>query len=105
MTSLSSAGASGRSDSDDGAPSDDAWRLRLQRQTMATAGDDFDDDDVNMLRSSGGCVVCGRDDDHSRTLVCDGCNGEYHTYCLSPVLSKIPAHDWFCGTFDRLHYH
>jgi hypothetical protein len=45
-----------------------------------------------------GCFVCKLDNDHSNLLLCEGCNGEYHTYCLTPKLNAIPKDDWYCGT-------
>jgi hypothetical protein len=45
-----------------------------------------------------GCFVCKFDNDHSNLLLCEGCNGEYHTYCLKPKLKAIPKDDWYCGT-------
>lgn len=45
---------------------------------------------------STGCLVCGIDRDHTNILLCEGCNGEYHTYCLLPPLKSIPQDDWFC---------
>jgi hypothetical protein len=45
-----------------------------------------------------GCFVCKLDNDHSNLLLCEGCNGEYHTYCLTPKLKAIPKDDWYCGT-------
>ncbi|KAL3908500.1 MAG: hypothetical protein SGILL_008457 [Bacillariaceae sp.] len=44
----------------------------------------------------GGCTVCGRDDDHSNLLLCEGCETETHTYCLDPPLDAVPEDDWFC---------
>ena len=46
-----------------------------------------------------GCLACGEDDDHANLLLCEGCNAEYHTYCLSPPLRAVPAGDWFCGEY------
>lgn len=48
-----------------------------------------------------GCLGCGEDDDHANLLLCEGCNAEYHTYCLSPPLRSVPAGDWFCSKFYR----
>jgi hypothetical protein len=45
-----------------------------------------------------GCFVCKLDNDHPNLLLCEGCNGEYHTYCLTPKLKAIPKDDWYCGT-------
>lgn len=44
-----------------------------------------------------GCLSCGEDDDHANLLLCETCNAEYHTYCLSPPLRAVPAGDWYCG--------
>ena len=45
-----------------------------------------------------GCFICGLDNDHDKLLLCEICNGEYHTYCLVPPLEKIPENEWYCGT-------
>ena len=45
-----------------------------------------------------GCLVCLRDDDHNNLMLCEGCNDEYHIYCLEPPLAAVPHDDWFCGT-------
>ena len=44
-----------------------------------------------------GCLICGNDDDHNNLMLCEGCNDEYHTYCLSPPLPEVPHDDWYCG--------
>lgn len=43
-----------------------------------------------------GCLHCGEDDDHANILLCEGCNDEYHTYCLDPPLRSVPTGDWYC---------
>ena len=43
-----------------------------------------------------GCLACGQDDDHANLLLCEGCNDEYHTYCLDPPLRSVPMGDWYC---------
>ena len=48
-----------------------------------------------------GCLVCGKDNDHSFLLICELCNAEYHTYCLNPPLQGVPDGDWFCGKYHR----
>ncbi|KAI3670057.1 hypothetical protein L6452_41650 [Arctium lappa] len=47
---------------------------------------------------TGICKVCGLNRDDNNVLLCDkeGCNAEYHTYCLSPPLSEIPEGEWYC---------
>ncbi|UIZ23413.1 hypothetical protein KXD40_008000 [Peronospora effusa] len=47
---------------------------------------------------SHGCVVCGSSQNGDSILLCDGCDGEYHTYCLVPPLTEIPAGDFYCKT-------
>ena len=43
------------------------------------------------------CLVCGQGYvDEDWTLICDGCEEEFHTYCLSPPLHQIPLGDWYC---------
>ncbi|KAG7338186.1 HSF-type DNA-binding protein [Nitzschia inconspicua] len=50
-----------------------------------------------------GCKVCGRDNDHSNLLLCEGCDTESHTYCLDPPLDAVPDEDWFCeNCADRM---
>ena len=49
-----------------------------------------------------GCLKCGHDDDHSNLLLCEGCNDEYHTYCLNPPLRNVPSGDWFCGEYRTI---
>ena len=44
-----------------------------------------------------GCLVCLRDDDHNNLMLCEGCNDEYHIYCLDPPLASVPHDDWYCG--------
>lgn len=43
------------------------------------------------------CQVCGVGDiDEEFILICDGCDQEYHTYCMTPAIHEIPTDDWFC---------
>lgn len=43
-----------------------------------------------------GCIACHYKHFASQLLICDGCNKEYHTFCVSPPLSSIPDGQWFC---------
>ena len=43
-----------------------------------------------------GCQVCHSLDHEDKVLLCDGCNLEYHTFCLDPPLTTVPEGDWFC---------
>lgn len=42
------------------------------------------------------CHICNRGDVEEAMLLCDGCDGSYHTFCLIPPLTEIPAGDWRC---------
>ena len=42
------------------------------------------------------CRVCGKDDDEEYALLCDSCDGCYHTFCLVPQLEAIPEGEWHC---------
>jgi transposase InsO family protein len=44
------------------------------------------------------CEICGDHRRSGRMLLCDGCNLGYHTFCLTPPLSDIPAGTWICPT-------
>lgn len=43
-----------------------------------------------------GCLCCHKNDRLDRMLLCDGCDGEYHTFCVKPRLSKVPSSEWYC---------
>ena len=42
------------------------------------------------------CELCGGMEEEPNILLCDGCDGGFHTYCLTPPLERIPAGDWMC---------
>eukprot|EP00775_Hariotina_reticulata_P006347 gene6347-biopygen8143 len=44
------------------------------------------------------CEVCGTDEQESKLLICDLCTLGYHTFCLTPALSAVPAGTWLCPT-------
>lgn len=46
--------------------------------------------------ASAGCRVCWGDHDLPRLMICDGCDDEYHCYCLEPPLLEVPEGDWYC---------
>ena len=48
------------------------------------------------FKNSVGCVICKRDINHDQILICDGCDKEYHMYCLTPKLKKVPEGHWYC---------
>jgi len=42
------------------------------------------------------CAKCKLGDDPQNFLLCDGCDGGWHTYCLRPKLPCAPRGDWLC---------
>eukprot|EP01119_Soliformovum_irregulare_P009852 TRINITY_DN2371_c0_g1_i1.p1 TRINITY_DN2371_c0_g1~~TRINITY_DN2371_c0_g1_i1.p1 ORF type:complete len:831 (-),score=259.15 TRINITY_DN2371_c0_g1_i1:1504-3996(-) len=45
-----------------------------------------------------GCQICRQQDKEDKILLCDGCDKEYHMFCLDPPLSKVPKGNWFCSS-------
>lgn len=43
------------------------------------------------------CRACGVDECADCILICDACDGAYHTYCLSPPIEEIPSGSWYCA--------
>ena len=43
-----------------------------------------------------GCKTCFGKHESEHLLLCDGCDNEWHTYCLHPPLHTIPEGHWFC---------
>jgi hypothetical protein len=46
-----------------------------------------------------GCKLCGKDTDHGKLIICDRCEGEYHTFCLEMPLQSVPENEFFCGEY------
>ncbi|KXZ44747.1 hypothetical protein GPECTOR_63g71 [Gonium pectorale] len=42
------------------------------------------------------CEECGCPHPEESMLLCDGCGGGWHTFCLSPPLPGVPDGDWYC---------
>ncbi|XP_063748483.1 lysine-specific demethylase 5C [Eleginops maclovinus] len=42
------------------------------------------------------CRMCGRGDDDEKLLPCDGCDDNYHIFCLLPPLTDLPKGNWKC---------
>ncbi len=42
------------------------------------------------------CELCDSASDDDKMLLCDGCDGGYHMYCLPTPLTAVPEGDWFC---------
>jgi hypothetical protein len=50
---------------------------------------------VSCPRNGLGCLgarVCWRGEDKARLLLCDGCDGEYHCYCVEPPILEVCTH-------------
>eukprot|EP00977_Amphora_coffeiformis_P008852 scaffold1999_cov153-Amphora_coffeaeformis.AAC.12 len=48
-----------------------------------------------------GCRKCFGKHKKAKLLICDECDEEYHTFCLSPPLDKLPSKKWFCPTCEK----
>ncbi|OQR96957.1 hypothetical protein ACHHYP_12883 [Achlya hypogyna] len=51
------------------------------------------------------CMICNLNENDSQSLVCDGCEDVFHTYCIG--LLAVPKNDWFCPSclgreYDKL---
>lgn len=42
------------------------------------------------------CLICGKHDKPSLTLLCDNCDNPFHITCLDPPLPSVPAGSWYC---------
>lgn len=42
------------------------------------------------------CLICGRHDNPSQTLLCDNCDNPFHLSCLEPALETVPSGSWYC---------
>jgi [histone H3]-lysine27 N-methyltransferase len=67
---------------------------RLRRRTRARSPPRAADD----VR----CEACGSGEAGAELMLCDGCDRGYHTFCLRPVLPRVPAGDWFCDACRSL---
>lgn len=56
----------------------------------------LDDDSIEICVFCG-CRKCFGKHDSANILVCDGCEDEWHIYCLNPPLSAVPkSSEWHC---------
>ncbi|KAJ3693968.1 hypothetical protein LUZ60_009448 [Juncus effusus] len=42
------------------------------------------------------CSNCGSGESEAELLLCDGCDAGYHTFCLRPILPRVPSGSWSC---------
>lgn len=42
------------------------------------------------------CLLCGKHDNPSQTLLCDNCDNPFHLTCLEPPLEAVPTGSWYC---------
>jgi histone demethylase JARID1 len=42
------------------------------------------------------CEICLTGTDPGSMLLCDACDGGYHTYCLQPKVKVVPKGNWYC---------
>ncbi|XP_027623670.1 lysine-specific demethylase 5C isoform X2 [Tupaia chinensis] len=42
------------------------------------------------------CRICSREEEDDKLLLCEGCNDNYHIFCLLPPLPEIPRGLWRC---------
>eukprot|EP00004_Rigifila_ramosa_P003214 TRINITY_DN13393_c0_g1_i1.p1 TRINITY_DN13393_c0_g1~~TRINITY_DN13393_c0_g1_i1.p1 ORF type:complete len:1369 (+),score=194.23 TRINITY_DN13393_c0_g1_i1:519-4109(+) len=47
------------------------------------------------------CEVCRKSDHDEVLLLCELCNRAWHTFCLTPRLSKVPPGQWHCPVCIR----
>jgi hypothetical protein len=62
---------------------------------MAAGSSDDDDQEVEDK-----CQVCDSADNAQNLMLCDMCDEAYHTYCLRPVLKRVPPGEWACPRCD-----
>lgn len=55
--------------------------------------EDDDESDAEDSEDEDPCLACGGMDNPKKALLCDGCDGCYHMYCLIPPLKRAPRGD------------
>lgn len=83
-------------DSTAGAAADSAAAAAAAAAPPPPPADEAVAADPNHPLDQGGCFVCKKNDQLDLILLCDGCDGEYHTFCMKPPVLKIPKKKWFC---------
>ncbi|OQS05345.1 histone demethylase [Thraustotheca clavata] len=75
----------------------DGGKDTISYQTMQFVlanGSDPEAAKVALLNES--CQWCLRGDCRDKLLICDGCTGGFHTFCLNTSLENVPEGDWYC---------
>lgn len=60
------------------------------------------DDPAVVICAFCGCRTCFGKHNSEYLLLCDYCDQESHTYCLTPQLTVIPEDAWYCGSCINL---
>eukprot|EP01112_Ceratiomyxa_fruticulosa_P023025 TRINITY_DN8640_c0_g1_i2.p1 TRINITY_DN8640_c0_g1~~TRINITY_DN8640_c0_g1_i2.p1 ORF type:complete len:321 (-),score=57.09 TRINITY_DN8640_c0_g1_i2:85-1047(-) len=93
---------------DEWKPNRDEWRSRVGSASYCTTTSKLGllvwefSEAVKDLELHDGCSICLDNEDPSKLLICDSCEGEYHTYCLYPPLRTIPSGEWICDSCQVL---
>lgn len=56
----------------------------------------FEFPDSDSEEESENCLVCGKNNLPTQTLLCDNCNHPFHMRCLLPPLVAVPTGIWYC---------
>lgn len=72
------------------------WALRQVSEHNDDLSDGETEHDSDEVNEHDGCQICERQDSEDKILLCDNCDGEYHTFCLDPPLEGIPTGKWYC---------
>ena len=72
--------------------------LDFDRNDCASRGGDSDGDDIL-------CQACGLGDRENHLLLCDNCDKGHHSFCLRPILFRVPSGPWLCPSCSCLPRH
>ena len=48
------------------------------------------------------CRICDKANKEDELLMCDHCDAEFHTFCLNPPITEVPAGPWYCERCDLI---
>ncbi|KAJ4788345.1 Histone-lysine N-methyltransferase [Rhynchospora pubera] len=72
-----------------------ATRILLRHRTRAEPEPEPESDSDDSIDSIE-CEACGSGEADAELLLCDKCDAGYHTFCLRPILPRVPSGSWFC---------